>query len=68
MCSTQNQVNNKILRCNFKWVSIHLEPTNIPSPMRWLVSVLTPLLIAHWGLKRKSIDWSGAISGKINVF
>lgn len=38
---------------------------NVISPWRWLAAVLIPIVVALWGLKRKSIDLSGAILGKI---
>lgn len=33
------------------------------SPWRWLASVMIPLLFAFWGLRKKSLDLSGAILG-----
>lgn len=33
------------------------------SPWRWLAAVVIPLLFAFWGLKRKSVDISGALLG-----
>uniref|UniRef100_T1JB19 Transmembrane protein 19 n=1 Tax=Strigamia maritima TaxID=126957 RepID=T1JB19_STRMM len=33
------------------------------SPVRWLASVLFPIIIAGYGLKKKSLDCSGAIVG-----
>lgn len=31
--------------------------------MRWMISILAPITIATWGLKRRSLDKSGAIAG-----
>uniref|UniRef100_A0A1B6DT90 Transmembrane protein 19 n=1 Tax=Clastoptera arizonana TaxID=38151 RepID=A0A1B6DT90_9HEMI len=33
------------------------------TPIRWLMSVLTPVLIAAWGLKKHAVSISGAIMG-----
>lgn len=34
------------------------------SPWRWLIAVLFPIFMAFWGWKKKSLNISGAISGK----
>lgn len=36
---------------------------DVISPWRWLASVMIPLLFAFWGLRKKSLDLSGAILG-----
>lgn len=33
------------------------------SPVRWMIAIVAPVVIATWGLKRKSLDRSGAIAG-----
>lgn len=38
------------------------------SPLRWTLSVVIPVLIATWGLKRKSVNRSGAIAGVVIGF
>nr|XP_022310601.1 transmembrane protein 19-like [Crassostrea virginica] len=38
------------------------------SPMRWMISILAPVTIASWGLKRRSLDKSGAIAGLVVGF
>ncbi|XP_069713655.1 transmembrane protein 19 isoform X2 [Phaenicophaeus curvirostris] len=38
------------------------------SPWRWLFSVLVPLTIAIQGLKKKSLDYSGALGGLVVGF
>ncbi|KAM6386761.1 transmembrane protein 19 isoform 3-T4 [Alca torda] len=38
------------------------------SPWRWLFSVLVPLIIATQGLKKKSLDHSGALGGLVVGF
>ncbi|CAB0008961.1 unnamed protein product [Nesidiocoris tenuis] len=40
----------------------HSEDDHIP-PTRWLASVLIPIGFLVWGLKRKSVNGSGAITG-----
>lgn len=37
-------------------------------PTRWFASVVIPLIVAAWGLRRKSLDRSGAILGVIVGF
>lgn len=41
-----------------------IEVTAIP-PTRWLFSVLVPVLLAAYGLRRKGVNRSGAILGLI---
>ncbi|XP_031829128.1 transmembrane protein 19 isoform X2 [Nomia melanderi] len=41
----------------------HFEEYLVISPWRWLAVVLVPLFVAFWGLKKKSIDITGAILG-----
>ncbi|XP_064198451.1 transmembrane protein 19-like isoform X2 [Anguilla rostrata] len=38
------------------------------SPWRWLFSILVPLSLASHGLKRKSLDYSGALGGMLVGF
>ncbi|XP_053939598.1 transmembrane protein 19 isoform X2 [Cuculus canorus] len=38
------------------------------SPWRWLFSVFVPLMIATQGLKKKSLDYSGALGGLVVGF
>jgi len=33
------------------------------TPTRWLVSILVPIVVASWGLRRNSLDYSGALAG-----
>ncbi|KAK0165874.1 hypothetical protein PV328_004355, partial [Microctonus aethiopoides] len=33
------------------------------SPWRWLASIVIPILFAIWGLKRRSLNLSGAVLG-----
>jgi hypothetical protein len=33
-------------------------------PTRWLVSLVTPLTVAAWGIRKKSLIMSGAVLGK----
>ncbi|XP_017754791.1 PREDICTED: transmembrane protein 19 [Eufriesea mexicana] len=41
----------------------HFEEHLVVSPWRWLISVLLPIFMAFWSLRRKSVDLSGAILG-----
>ncbi|KAK9306722.1 hypothetical protein QLX08_002639 [Tetragonisca angustula] len=41
----------------------HFEDHLVVSPWRWLTAVLVPIFMAFWGLRRKSVDISGAILG-----
>lgn len=34
-------------------------------PTRWLSATLFPVLVAWWGLKKKSISFSGAVCGEL---
>lgn len=43
----------------------YTEHLNIISPMRWLFSILVPLLLMIYGFKRKGVNKSGAILGLI---
>ena len=38
------------------------------SPWRWLAAIIIPILCALWGLKRKSVDISGALLGSIIIY
>ncbi|XP_061109046.1 transmembrane protein 19 [Conger conger] len=38
------------------------------SPLRWLFSILVPLCLASHGMKRKSLDHSGALAGMLVGF
>jgi hypothetical protein len=33
-------------------------------PTRWLASLVTPLAVAAWGIRKKSLVISGAVLGK----
>lgn len=35
----------------------------VVSPWRWLTAVVIPIFMAFWGLRRKSVDVSGAVLG-----
>ncbi|EZA58064.1 hypothetical protein DMN91_006310 [Ooceraea biroi] len=39
------------------------EEYSVISPWRWLVAVIIPCLFLFWGLRRKSVDTTGAILG-----
>ncbi|XP_012262920.1 transmembrane protein 19-like [Athalia rosae] len=41
---------------------------SVISPWRWLSAVLIPILFTGWGLKRKSLDLSGAFLGLFTGF
>nr|XP_034175827.1 transmembrane protein 19 isoform X2 [Osmia lignaria] len=41
----------------------HFEEHLVVSPWRWLTAVVIPIFMALWGLKRKSVDVSGAVLG-----
>lgn len=41
---------------------------NPPSPLRWLLSFLIPIIMAGWGLQKRSITISGAFTGVIVGF
>ena len=34
-----------------------------PAPWRWVLATIIPVFIAWWGLKRKSLNTSGAAAG-----
>ncbi|XP_060081521.1 transmembrane protein 19-like [Ylistrum balloti] len=38
------------------------------NPWRWLVAVIAPVIITRWGLKKRSLDKSGAIAGLLVGF
>lgn len=33
------------------------------TPIRWFLSVLVPLIVAAWGVRKRSLDYTGAIAG-----
>ncbi|KAL2748500.1 transmembrane protein 19 [Vespula maculifrons] len=39
------------------------EPSQMISPWRWLAAIIIPIIFVFWGLKKKSLDISGAIFG-----
>ncbi|XP_060816169.1 transmembrane protein 19 [Bombus pascuorum] len=41
----------------------HFKQNLVISPWRWLIVVVFPTFMAFWGLRRKSVDISGAILG-----
>ncbi|XP_034948006.1 transmembrane protein 19 [Chelonus insularis] len=41
----------------------HSEEHSVISPWRWLSAIVIPILFSLWGLKKKSLDLSGAILG-----
>jgi hypothetical protein len=41
---------------------------NVIPPMRWFMSIMIPLAFVGWGLKKKSLDKSGAILGICKLF
>ncbi|XP_061180343.1 transmembrane protein 19-like [Saccostrea echinata] len=38
------------------------------SPWRWMIAILAPVVIATWGLKKKSLDRTGVIAGLVVGF
>lgn len=46
----------------------HTDGYSVISPWRWLTAVIIPIVFAAWGLKRKSLDLSGAFLGLITGF
>ena len=38
------------------------------SPVRFLIAVWAPVLVAQWGLTRKSLDRSGALAGWLTLY
>ncbi|XP_053939582.1 transmembrane protein 19 isoform X1 [Cuculus canorus] len=49
-------------------VSTYYDTLHPISPWRWLFSVFVPLMIATQGLKKKSLDYSGALGGLVVGF
>ncbi|NXY40980.1 TMM19 protein, partial [Ceuthmochares aereus] len=49
-------------------VSTYYDTVHPVSPWRWLFSVFVPLMIATQGLKKKSLDYSGALGGLVVGF
>ncbi|XP_071872832.1 transmembrane protein 19 [Bombus fervidus] len=41
----------------------HFKQNLVISPWRWLIVVVFPIFMAFWGLRRKSVDISGAMLG-----
>lgn len=44
-------------------VSAYILGSEPVSPVRFLIAVWAPVLVAQWGLSRKSLDRSGALAG-----
>lgn len=40
----------------------------IISLIRWIASVIVPIIFSYWGLKRNSLSTSGAVVGKLKIF
>lgn len=53
---------------NTALVVVSTEHNESVPPTRWLVAVLTPILIVCWGLKRRSLSLSGAAMGLVVGF
>ncbi|KAL4221984.1 hypothetical protein ACF0H5_018031 [Mactra antiquata] len=47
---------------------IYKQDAESVSPIRFLIAILAPVLISQWGLKRKSLDKSGALAGLLVGF
>ncbi|XP_068082464.1 transmembrane protein 19 isoform X5 [Anabrus simplex] len=43
--------------------AINQDAETVIPPTRWLTATITPLAIAAWGLRKKSVDKSGAVLG-----
>ncbi|KAF4532227.1 hypothetical protein B566_EDAN004313 [Ephemera danica] len=52
----------------FSFFTAGHEHDTVISPTRWLVSTLLPILIAVWGLKKRSLNISGALFGLLVGF
>ncbi|XP_033731677.1 transmembrane protein 19-like, partial [Pecten maximus] len=42
--------------------------THCVNPWRWLVATIAPILIMRWGLKKRSLDKTGAVAGLVVGF
>ncbi|XP_068082462.1 transmembrane protein 19 isoform X3 [Anabrus simplex] len=48
--------------------AINQDAETVIPPTRWLTATITPLAIAAWGLRKKSVDKSGAVLGLVIGF